>query len=71
MREVVYTLTLEYDPSSEGWQKSVKSFMEETGKTAFDFEDAMKEQFKDSLQEHLQGELGPEGIRVTVDHYEE
>lgn len=69
-REIVYTLTIEQDTDNPGWQKSMAHYIEDTGKTPFDFEQEMREMFKNSLQQHLQSELGPEGITVTVDNYE-
>jgi len=70
-REFCFVLTLEQDSSNEAWQRSVKKYMEDTGKSAYEFEEEMRKMFKDSLQNHLQGELGGEGITVTIDDYEE
>lgn len=71
MNQVSYDLTLSYDLQNESFKRAREAFVEDTGRSPYEFEKFLKSQFKRSLQEHLQGELGGEGITVTVENSQE
>lgn len=70
MTHLPYLVTIEFDEASPEYQAQRQKVAEGEGISLDEVDEWLAERFRNSLEEHLQSEIGQEGFRVKVENLE-